>query len=154
MGLSVSGLPRPQCQQYESLFKQLTFKLPCLPWDRWVPSSPHSIPCGSWLFQPYSGTVKGEQLTRRCPQGLSSLLRNPPQEPTSGHPLPTLWSSRVAPYTTRAPKVGKEQVCTSEMQPVAGFSDRRFGTGQLTCLALASLFPSNASLQVRVFHFS
>lgn len=50
--------------------------------------------------------------------------------------------------------MGKERVCTSEMQLAAGFSVRGFGAGQPTCLALASLVPSAASLQVRVFHFT
>ena len=50
--------------------------------------------------------------------------------------------------------MGKKQVRTSGMQPAAGFSVRGLGAGQPTCLALACLVPSAASLQVHVFHFS
>lgn len=48
----------------------------------------------------------------------------------------------------------KEQACISEMELAAGFSVRGFGAGQPSCLALAFLVPSAASLQVHVFHFS
>lgn len=100
--------------------------------------------------------MKEEQLTRRLLLPLGSQL--PPQEfplkKASGHLLPTLWSSGIA--SSEAPKVGKEQVCTSETQPasVRGFSVRRFRAGQTSCFALASLVPSAASLLVHVFHFS
>lgn len=92
----------------------------------WVPPQPsqHSLllqalPAPRW-------DSHGVQLTRRLLLPLGSQL--PPQESfsrTFTHPLPTPWSSGVA--SSEAPRAGKEQVCTSEVQPAAGFSVRGLG---------------------------
>lgn len=123
----------------------------------WVPPQPsqHSLLLQA-LPAPWWDS-EGAQSTRRLLLPLGSQL--PPQESfsrtlTTSSPHPSSPHPVVLSVTSsEAPRVGKEQVCTSEMQPAAGFSVRGFGLAKQDTWPWPLLFPRLPHFRSMYFTF-